>query len=228
MENGAPRTTPGSGTGLRERKKERTREALIDAALELFWRKGYDATTIDEIVAAVDVSRRTFFRYFPGKEEVALSRANEAERALVGAVADRPAGEPPVVALRRATASVMAAITADPELGSSEAYVRTRRLIEANPTLMAASLRHALETERLMAAEIARREGVDPARDLRPALTVTCFNAVVRVAMEVWTDDGAVDAQGLESLIDEAWATMGGLVDQGWLSGGWEPDAPHG
>ncbi|WTW93180.1 TetR family transcriptional regulator [Streptomycetaceae bacterium NBC_01309] len=220
-------TAPGTGAaaGLRERKKERTREALVDAALELFWRKGYDATTIDEIVAAVDVSRRTFFRYFPGKEEVALARSSEVERSLVAAVAARPADEPPVVALRRATSAVMDDIACDPELGSTEAWLRTRRLIEGNPTLMAASLRHAMETERLMAAEIARRQGVDPQRDLRPAITVSCFNAVVRVAMDEWTERGAFDPEELAATVDAAWSAMSGLVDTGWLAGGWEPDA---
>lgn len=235
VDQGAARTTSGTtpatapraagATGLRERKKERTREALVDAALELFSRKGYDATTIDEIVAAVDVSRRTFFRYFPGKEEVALARASEVERSLVAAVGARPADEAPVVALRRATASVMAAIAGDPKLGSTEAWVRTRRLIEGNPTLMAASLRHAVETERLMTAEIARRHGVDPHRDMRPALTVGCFNAIVRVAMDDWTERGRFDADGIAATIDEAWTAMSGLIGSGWLATGWEPDA---
>lgn len=234
MDHGADRTgagtTAGAGgaTGLRERKKERTREALVDAALDLFWRKGYDATTIDEIVGAVDVSRRTFFRYFPGKEEVALARSSEVERSFVAAVAARPADEPPIVALRRASASVMAGLADDPRLGSGEAWVRTRRLIEGNPALLAASLRHAMETERLMTAEIARRQGVDPQLDLRPALTVSCFNAVARAATDEWVESSEgtdLDAADFGRRIDQAWTAMAGLVDTGWLATGWEPDA---
>src|SRR3954451_18476181 len=88
--------------GLRERKKQRTRSALIDTALDLFLAKGYEATTIDEIVAAVDVSQRTFFRYFAGKEEVALAMMREYDQRFLDLLAAGPAEAPPIAALAAA------------------------------------------------------------------------------------------------------------------------------
>jgi AcrR family transcriptional regulator len=210
--------TAGAATGLRERKKERTREALIDAAQELFLDKGYDATTIDEIVAAVEVSRRTFFRYFAGKEEVALARAREFEQRFLSTLSARPPGEAPLTALRRVGAAVVAEMDEGPENGTAHAFLRMRSLIEGTPVLLAASLRNAVELERAMAAEIARREGVDPERDRRPALVVTLYHSVMRVAMDEWTEAGILDGTHLMRTIDAAWGDMGRLAETGWTS----------
>src|SRR6476620_8257 len=103
-------TSAAPAPGLRERKKQRTRSALIDTALDLFLSRGYEATTIDEIVAAVDVSQRTFFRYFAGKEDVALSRLAEYDERFVAALAGRPAAETPVAALTAAMRMTLDAV----------------------------------------------------------------------------------------------------------------------
>jgi AcrR family transcriptional regulator len=92
-------TTAGS---LRARKKAATEAALQDAALALFARKGYDATTIEEIVADADVSRRTFFRYFGSKEEVVFKGTENDIDAFRELLMERPPEETDVEALKSA------------------------------------------------------------------------------------------------------------------------------
>src|ERR1700759_3652108 len=65
-----------SGMTLRDRKKARTRQAIIDAAAELFATRGYEETTIADIAAAADIGTRTFFSYFASKEEVLFPQAD--------------------------------------------------------------------------------------------------------------------------------------------------------
>src|SRR5215469_452590 len=88
--------------GRRQRKKQHTRDALIQAALELFAAKGYDRTAVREITDAVDVSERTFFRYFTSKEDLVLSFVRDGAAAFARALADRPPQEEPLVAARNA------------------------------------------------------------------------------------------------------------------------------
>jgi AcrR family transcriptional regulator len=87
--------------GLRERKKQRTREQIIDAAMELFAERGYHATTIADIAEAADVAPRTFFSYFPSKEAVVFHNVDRDVDRLASALGDRLPGETAFDALRR-------------------------------------------------------------------------------------------------------------------------------
>src|SRR5580692_7962155 len=97
----------------RERKKRQTRDALVHAALTLFDAKGYEHTAVREITDAVDVSERTFFRYFAGKEDLALSFIRDSTDAFIRELAARPAEEPPFSALTSSFRVSMRALGAD-------------------------------------------------------------------------------------------------------------------
>ncbi|MCE7884331.1 MAG: TetR family transcriptional regulator [Actinobacteria bacterium ATB1] len=94
------------GAGLRERKKERIREAIEMAALDLFEQRGFDGTTLEDVAAAADIAPRTFFHYFPSKEDVVLSDYGRRLGRIAEVLADAPAGDPPVRALRAAFSEV--------------------------------------------------------------------------------------------------------------------------
>jgi AcrR family transcriptional regulator len=87
--------------GLRERKKQRTREQIVDAAMGLFAERGYHATTITDIATAADVAPRTFFTYFPSKEAVVFHNVDRDLDSLARALRDRLPGETAFDALRR-------------------------------------------------------------------------------------------------------------------------------
>src|SRR4051812_34906805 len=86
--------------GLREIKKQRTREAISDAALKLFAEKGYEHTTIADIAAAADVAPRTFFGYFPSKEAVLFAEAENDAISFQAALENRPEGVTTMEAMR--------------------------------------------------------------------------------------------------------------------------------
>jgi AcrR family transcriptional regulator len=85
---------------LRERKKERTREAISTAAIELFVEHGFDAVSVSQVAEAAEVSRRTLFAYFPTKEDLVVHRLADHETESARVVRERPAGQPPLAALR--------------------------------------------------------------------------------------------------------------------------------
>ncbi|MEV6328719.1 TetR family transcriptional regulator [Streptomyces sp. NPDC051909] len=184
--------------GLRERKKQRTRDTLIRAALELFTTQGYEQTTVDEIADTVDVSQRTFFRYFATKEDVALAVQQMVEERFVRALGERPPAEGPFDAMRNAVLGAWDAIgEAIEEVVPVELYIRSYHLIESTPALFAAHLRRSAEVEERIARLIAEREGLDVDEDPRPRIATAAFGGVMRVTGRLW---GRGEEQTLESI----------------------------
>ncbi|MFJ6072635.1 TetR family transcriptional regulator [Streptomyces sp. NPDC093065] len=189
-----------SRPGLRELKKQRTRDLLLRSALELFTEHGYEETTVDDIAEVADVSQRTFFRYFASKEDAAFFVSRLAESHFVDAVRARPPEEAPLDALRTALVESWSTIgEAVEQLVPLELHMRFYRVIESTPALLAAHLRRATELEEEIARVVADREGLDIDRDPRPRVVVAVFGAVMRVTERIWS--GREDA-GLAALRD--------------------------
>lgn len=178
---------PAPAPGLRERKKRRTRDALLRAALLLFVAQGYEHTTVDEITDAVYVSQRTFFRYFANKEEVAFAVQDLVEAHFVAALRSRPPAEGPLEALRGAVLDAWDTLDeALSDVVPVDLYMRTYQLIESTPALLAVHLRRSTELEERIARLIAEREGLDVDADPRPRVAVAAFSGVMRVTGRLW------------------------------------------
>jgi AcrR family transcriptional regulator len=104
-------TAAAAPQGLRERKKARTRAAIRQQALRLFGDQGFDATTVEQVAAAAEVSPSTFFRYYPAKEDVLTGDGVGA--LAVEAFAAQPPGLGPAAAVRAALASALASLTGE-------------------------------------------------------------------------------------------------------------------
>ncbi|MFH8367548.1 TetR family transcriptional regulator [Streptomyces sp. NPDC018031] len=203
--------------GLRERKKLRTRNSLTRAALELFTEQGYEHTTVDEIAAAVDVSQRTFFRYFSNKEEVAFAVQDVTDAHILASLCARPADEAPFTALRHAALSAWESFgDAIETVVPIDLHLRMYQLIESTPALLAVHLRRAAEMEERLACEIARREGLDVDADPRPRLVVAALSGVIRVAGRIWGEGPDHSLEALRAIAAEQLAQLGPALLEDW------------
>ncbi|MGW2569534.1 TetR family transcriptional regulator [Streptomyces sp. NPDC001537] len=202
---------------LRERKKQRTRDALLRAAVELFTTRGYEQTTVDDIAEAVDVSQRTFFRYFTGKEEAALALQELAVARFVEAVRTRPADEAPLAALRQAVLEGWDTLHETIEaVVPVELYLRMYRVIESTPVLLAAHLRRNEETEEALARVLAEREGLDVDADPRPRLAVAIFSGVMRVTERQWSTGEDFSVEAMRALTISYLEQVGPALTESW------------
>ncbi|WP_030174998.1 TetR family transcriptional regulator [Spirillospora albida] len=142
MHHAEPASAPPE-QGLRERKKERTRRAIAGAALRLFAERGYEETTIADIAAAAEVSPRTFFSYFPSKEDVVFAEIDDRLAEVADRLAHRPADEPPLETIRHSVVAVLEAIVS--EHGAYSA-VQVGLILE-RPGLQARALQRMTDTQ---------------------------------------------------------------------------------
>lgn len=198
--------TPDSG--LRQRKKAQTRHAIEACALELFLNNGYEATTIDAITAACDISPRTFFRYFSSKDDILQGDNDVRLTRLLQLLADRPAGESPLRALREAVVALTALYEDD-----KEHLLLRFRVFERNPDLLARGLESQHAWEQAIVRALDERHGaVGFLYDrLELRLIAAAGMAALRAAVDVWqTADGA---ESLSTLVARAFDRLAGGLD---------------
>ncbi|MFJ8159874.1 TetR/AcrR family transcriptional regulator [Streptomyces sp. NPDC096136] len=129
--------------GLRERKKQRTRQTIFEAALRLFLSRGFDDVSIVEIAEAAEVSKRTLFTYFPTKEDLVLHRFADHEDESARVVRSRPAGTSPLAALHAHELDALARRDPVTGLTSDPDAVAFARLLSTTASLSERLLRYA-------------------------------------------------------------------------------------
>ncbi|GHF46858.1 acyl-CoA-like ligand-binding transcription factor [Streptomyces griseosporeus] len=190
---------------LAQRKRQLVADELTRAALDLLARKGFDAVTVDDIVGAAGVSKRTFFRYFASKEDVVVQFLGEMGTGMRAALAERPAQEPPSVALRHTVWSAVDACA-----GHGEQTLRVIRLILGTPALLARFLERQAQWRDALAEELTRRLGLGPA-GLYPQLAAGAALTAFDTVLQRWSA-GEGD-QDPAALTDEAFAVLAPALD---------------
>jgi len=152
--------------GLRERKKQRTRELIAETARRLFIERGFEAVPVAEIARAAEVSEATVFNYFPTKEDLLYSRLEAFEEELLTAVRGRKRGESVLAAFGRFLSEPRGLLASDdPEVVEELAAIV--RVIAESPSLLAREQQIYLRYTASLAAVLAQESGAD-ADDVRP------------------------------------------------------------
>ncbi|WP_116205008.1 TetR/AcrR family transcriptional regulator [Amycolatopsis circi] len=168
---------------LRERKRARTRQALIDAAMDLFERNGYDETTIADIAAAAEIGTRTFFSYFASKEELVFPDAESRVQALLEALANRATDDRPIDLLVRVLLD--GGEVSDDIIGKLTPL--RMRLLQTVPAVQGRALQIQFNAERRI-AEILAESFPDELDDLTARTLTSAFAGAVRGASQAMLD----------------------------------------
>jgi len=187
------------GPDWRQRKKAATSDRIRASALRLFRERGYDATTVEQIAAAAGVSHMTFFRYFPTKEDVALS--DSYDPLIASAIAQTPADWPLIQRIRAVLAQGLRLIY-DTERDTLLAQVK---LIVSTPALRERQWAGQLATQQAILQAL-HADQLDPHASFQARVTVAACLAAAGTAVLTWVEnDGTPE---LPDLIDQAFDAL--------------------
>lgn len=178
--------SPEMTIGLRERKKLKTRAGIQREAMRLFLEKGFEATTIEEIAEAAEISPSTFFNYFPTKEDVVFQ--DELDPLILAAFNAQPEGTNPIRALRNAMKTVFGQMTPEQDTVMRERMV----LMASTPELRSAMLSQFADLvdqiAELMAGRVGRKPTDFAVRNLAGALLGVMMSALLIAARNPKTE----------------------------------------
>jgi AcrR family transcriptional regulator len=194
---------------LRERKKLRTRRALADSALRLFTEKGYDATTLEEVADQAEVSKSTFFRFFPAKEAAAIEAEAELWSAYLAALSGRELSGEILEALHQSLAVAIASL----EPSWDQRFLATRRLVAVEPALLGYLDHYRAEVKNQLVALLAHKLRMD-AEDLRLFLLAELTISAFSVAGRPWVrNNGKGGRKALAKAFDDAISAVSASLD---------------
>jgi AcrR family transcriptional regulator len=198
--------------GLRERKKQRTRSTLLDAAVELCERQGFERTTVDQIAAIAEVSPRTFSRYFATKDAIAFALIDDAIDLAATELARQPRELNHFEALRRSYVAMYTSTkTAPPGSLSADRLMCIVRIIMTSPSLKQAALEYRPHAVNI---ELAKRLGVDLG-DRRLRLISAMWGSIIMTAMSDLSEPGGEwENVGVDGVVARLEATFAEFMDE--------------
>jgi AcrR family transcriptional regulator len=197
------RVTTPDGHSRRQRKRARNRAAIVDAAIDLFETRGYQATTVADIAAAADIGARTFFDYFAAKDELLFPEVDARVLATVDAIATRSADDRPADVLLRALRRV---VDADRDLTARSARLRMH-LIQTVSAVRGRALQLQLDAQREIARHLVTAYP-DELDEITAGALVGAFVGAVSGAVQAMIDAGGLtDTETLHTAIWQAAGT---------------------
>jgi AcrR family transcriptional regulator len=194
----------GDRGGLRDRTRRAVRAELADIALTMFEERGYEKTTVDDIARAAGLTKRSFFRYFPSKEDAAFARIDVLGETVVAEIRSRPADEPPWTCLHQVLRRWDQATLA------SERELASYRVIAVTPALRAKLRERREEWRRNVSRALRERPGTTLDRFTADLLTSAALAILESVSAEWQRTDGTADRA---MLLDRAFTLLRSTPD---------------
>ncbi len=188
---------------LQARKQHFVRREIWEAAIELFSQKGYDAITVEEIAAAAGVSRRTFFRYFPSKDDLMVEGVASYQRVVIETIREHPRTQRPLAGVRGAVTKVAEYVIAQPHAK------KVMQIAERSAPARRALLAGFAEIEDHLAAEFAARSKPLGEGDYTPRILASLTLLTLNLTFRIWFEQ---EPEDVRETVDGVFLTLSKIL----------------